>query len=195
MKKLSVTGHRPKDLFGYDLCQNEYIKLRSEIDKLVEFAYSRNYRIFISGGAQGVDLFFAESVLKLKKEHDDVQLVMALPFIGQEKMWPQPLQDHYHSILRVADRAFLVDEERYMNLENDFTNELQEQSFATSKLYARNEWMVDNSDTVLAVWTGKQNGGTYHCVSYAQKWGKPIVHFNPLTYETKALKPNKTVTS
>ena len=40
--------------------------------------------------------------------------------------------------------------------------------------HKRNEWMVDNADNVLAYWSGKERGGTYACIKYARKVGKPI---------------------
>jgi uncharacterized phage-like protein YoqJ len=42
----------------------------------------------------------------------------------------------------------------------------------------RNEYMVDNSDIVIAVWDGSK-GGTYNCVKYAEKLGKKIIVINP----------------
>jgi uncharacterized phage-like protein YoqJ len=40
--------------------------------------------------------------------------------------------------------------------------------------HARNEWMVAHADRVLAYWSGKEAGGTYACIQYARKVGKPI---------------------
>ena len=40
--------------------------------------------------------------------------------------------------------------------------------------HKRNEWMVDNADRVLAYWNGKQRGGTYACLNYANKVGRPV---------------------
>ncbi|WP_188052008.1 hypothetical protein [Azospirillum sp. Sh1] len=37
----------------------------------------------------------------------------------------------------------------------------------------RNEWMVDHSDRLLALWDGSQ-GGTANCVRYARGLGRPI---------------------
>ncbi|PAD70641.1 hypothetical protein CHH83_02225 [Bacillus sp. 7586-K] len=42
----------------------------------------------------------------------------------------------------------------------------------------RNEWMVDNSDYVIAVWDGTK-GGTGNCVKYAQKQNKYITTIKP----------------
>ena len=38
----------------------------------------------------------------------------------------------------------------------------------------RNQYMVDNSDLVLAIWNGKESGGTWNTIKYARKQGKKI---------------------
>lgn len=43
----------------------------------------------------------------------------------------------------------------------------------------RNKFMVDNAELVLAVWTGKQTGGTAACVRYAKQKRKNILQVNP----------------
>jgi uncharacterized phage-like protein YoqJ len=42
----------------------------------------------------------------------------------------------------------------------------------------RNEFMVNNSDIVIAVWDGT-NGGTANCVKYAQVENKEIIIIDP----------------
>lgn len=43
----------------------------------------------------------------------------------------------------------------------------------TSGLFARNRYMVDNADAVLAYYNGKRSG-TMHCVNYANKQGRKV---------------------
>lgn len=38
--------------------------------------------------------------------------------------------------------------------------------------FDRNHWMVDNADRVLAYYNGKQFGGTYECIDYAENKAK-----------------------
>ena len=38
----------------------------------------------------------------------------------------------------------------------------------------RNRYMVDRSDYVLAVWNGKQHGGTWYTMGYAIKQQKQL---------------------
>lgn len=42
----------------------------------------------------------------------------------------------------------------------------------------RNEYMVDHSDIVLAVWNGKKSG-TENCIKYAEKMGKKVEYIEP----------------
>ena len=42
----------------------------------------------------------------------------------------------------------------------------------------RNKYMVDQSDVIIAVWSGRPSG-TGKTVQYAQSQGKPIVTINP----------------
>ena len=43
-------------------------------------------------------------------------------------------------------------------------------------MHKRNEYMVDNSDLVLAFWNGEESGGTYYTLSYAKKKNKRVFY-------------------
>lgn len=45
----------------------------------------------------------------------------------------------------------------------------------------RNKYMVDNSDYVIAVWSGKP-GGTGNTVRYAIKSRKEVYYIDPITF-------------
>jgi len=47
---------------------------------------------------------------------------------------------------------------------------------------ARNKWMVDHCDMVVAYFDGS-SGGTNNCINYAISRDVPIVRFNPQTLE------------
>lgn len=49
----------------------------------------------------------------------------------------------------------------------------------------RNIWMVDHADVVLAVWDGRNRGGTYACIQYALKENKAIYRINPVKESTQ----------
>jgi predicted Rossmann fold nucleotide-binding protein DprA/Smf involved in DNA uptake len=56
--------------------------------------------------------------------------------------------------------------------------ETSDEPYAAWKHQTRNEWMVDNSAAIIAVWDGKPSG-TANTVEYAQKQGKPVLVINP----------------
>ena len=124
------------------------------------------YAHFISGGAIGVDQIAADAVLYLR----DIQglhmtLTIARPFPSQGGRWPAAIQANYQRILDHADKIVDVYPDPY----------------AGWKMMKRNIWMVDHSDKVIAIWDGRQQGGTWNCLLYAKKQGKEIVIIDPNT--------------
>ncbi len=89
MKTCAFTGHRPKDL-GYpesdERCAALKEKLRSLIVKLIE---EEGVTHFISGMAQGVDMYAAEIVLELKKQYPQITLECAIPYERQAAYWSE----------------------------------------------------------------------------------------------------------
>lgn len=139
------TGHRPNKLGGYS--DEVLTKLKSlAIDNL------DGVDKIITGMALGWDTALALAALYL-----DIPYIAAVPFYGQERMWPKESQDRYHNLIKQAsDVVYVCD-----------------QGYAPWKMQIRNEWMVDNCDIVLALWDGSK-GGTGNCIEYALKKGKPI---------------------
>lgn len=141
------TGHRPNKLGGYTVQAH---------DRLVKVARYELLRLqptkVISGMALGWDQALAEAALLLA-----FPLVAAIPFEGQEKAWPQSSQDLFNEILEECSQLVYVSDPGY----------------AAWKMQKRNEWMVDQSHVVLALWDGS-DGGTANCVRYANKMGKPV---------------------
>lgn len=109
-------------------------------------------RRVISGMAVGFDTYLAREAVK-----QEIPLVAAVPFVGQEDPWPDAARAEYRRLLRQSERTEFVSRGGY----------------AREKYQARNEWMVNNCDLLLAAWNGKP-GGTAHCVAYAQKVGRRI---------------------
>ena len=68
----------------------------------------------------------------------------------------------YRNIISLADTVKLVSDEEY-------------KPYLMQK---RNEYMVDHSDKVIAVWDGSKSG-TKNCIDYAKKVGKDIIFVQP----------------
>jgi uncharacterized phage-like protein YoqJ len=108
--------------------------------------------------ALGVDQWAASIAIKL-----GIPFVAAVPFLGQEGMWPNKSKKIYKFLLDKAGEIVIVNEG----------------GFTAKKLQLRNEWMVDNCDVLIAVYNGDEKGGTANCVRYAKEKKKEIVFITP----------------
>jgi len=157
--KIMVTGHRPNKLWGYDLANTQWCKLRN---KLKELLLKEGCTEAITGMALGVDTVFAQAVLELKEEGHGIKLHCAIPCLNHSCKWVPKSIAMYNHILEQADTVKIVTEIEY-------------QPWLMQK---RNEYMVDMSDKVIAVWDGT-SGGTGNCIKYAIKKMKDITKIEP----------------
>lgn len=162
MKSAAFTGHRPQKLNGYKKIDNFETLLLLEA-LIVESIVERDVTEFISGMAQGIDLWAAEIVLGLKEKFPQIKLVAAIPCIGQKSIWPKSAQNFWNEIKSKADEVVYVNEKEYFD----------------RCLQLRNEYMVDRADYILAVWDGS-SGGTGNCIRYARDMEKEILSFQPI---------------
>jgi uncharacterized phage-like protein YoqJ len=145
------TGHRPDKVGGY----------KSEArDRLQHIAatWLADHMLpgdkVITGMALGWDTALALAARELH-----IPYIAAVPFVGQQKMWPQESKNLFIDLLATADSIKYVCAPGY----------------APWKMQKRNEWMVDEADVILALWNGSE-GGTGNCIQYAQQKEKKIVN-------------------
>ena len=72
-KTCCVTGHR-------DIPQKEIDAIKTKLRQEVEKAISDGFTCFMSGFAEGVDQYFAEIVLEMKKANPALDLVAVIPY-------------------------------------------------------------------------------------------------------------------
>lgn len=152
---ICVTGHRPNKLYGYNIYNKQWTNLKEKFKKLL---VENNCDEAITGMALGVDTVFALAVLELKDEGCDVKLHCAIPCRNFSSKWTKESVDLYNEILSKADTVKLVSDEDYKPW----------------LMQKRNEYMVDLSDIVIAVWDGSKSG-TGNCVRYATRCNKKII--------------------
>ena len=135
---LAATGHRPNKLGGYN-----------NFDKLTWFAECelkmRVPNLVISGMALGWDQAVAKACVNL-----GCPFIAAIPFKGQEKVWPDKAILLYKELLNKAYQIEVICDGNY----------------ASYKMQNRNTWMVDHCSYLLALWNGSE-GGTKNCIAYA----------------------------
>ncbi len=144
------TGHRPEKLGGYA----EYVNERLVLCALKAFETNKPKKV-ISGMALGWDQALASACVA-----DGIPFIAAVPFEGQEKLWPKPVMRKYRSLLALAEKVVIVSPGPY----------------AAYKMAVRNRWMVDHAELVLALYDGSKEGGTYNCIQYAEQKKKTIVN-------------------
>ena len=50
-------------------------------------------------------------------------------------------------------------------------------------MYKRNQFIVDNSSVIVALWNGSPRSGTANTVNYAKKQGRKVRVINPNNYK------------
>lgn len=160
-KTVCFTGHRPDKLKGYLPEQNKELlwKLHAEIVRHIE---ELNIDTFINGLALGIDQWAAKIVIKLKEKYPHIKLISAVPCKNHPCKWRKNDQETWQDIVDKSDQVIYVSEEEY-------------KPYLMQK---RNEWMVNNSKSVIAVWDGTE-GGTGNCVKFAEKQKKNITIIEP----------------
>ena len=149
------TGHRPDKLpWGTREEDPRCLETKDRLFQAIERAYGAGYRRFISGMAQGADLYFAEAVLRFRQTHPDVTLEAARPCETQANGWPEQEQRRYQSILDQCDYETLV-----------------QHHYDRGCMNRRNRYMVDRSRRLIALYDGVPKGGTAQTLAYALRRG------------------------
>lgn len=160
------TGHRPQNLpFSFNGHDERCLKLKAAIkNEIVRLIEENTVTKFISGMAIGIDIFLAEIVLDLKEIYPQITLECAIPCENQAAKWNESSRNRYYDILEKSDEMTM--------LQTHYTKNCMQK---------RNEYMVDNSDFVIAVWNGKPSG-TANTIKYAQAQDKKLIIINPTNF-------------
>jgi len=144
------TGHRPERLGMPESA------VTSRLKEKVRTAIADGFQTFISGMSRGVDLWAAEIVLALQDEGAAVRLICASPYKGFESRWSREWQERYCRVMEQADFVRFISP-----------------GYSRDCFQRRNEWMVDHSARVIAVYNGGP-GGTKNTIEYAKRCGVPV---------------------
>lgn len=157
MTIIAITGHRPSSINkSYNLEHDNWNWTRQELRAAFELHDADRV---ITGMALGVDQLAAQVAIA-----EGIPFTAAIPFDGQEGRWPEESQELYNDLLLAADDVVFVSEPPY----------------AAWKLHKRNEWMIDNSDMLVAVWNGDKKGGTANAVRYGLKTFEQVWRIDPV---------------
>ncbi len=146
MRRICFTGHR-------DIKAEDITYVKSCLRLLIRQEIRNGATNFMSGLAKGVDTYAAQIVYDEKKNFPHIVLEGAAPYRGRLNS----KDPETRAIIGVCDKIFVVSEK-----------------YAKGCFQKRNEFMVDNSDKVIAVYDKRKKGGTRNTIKYAEKSGKDI---------------------
>ena len=162
LKCCSFTGHRPGKL-PYSLWDGnpQAEALKKELSDAIDTLILEGFGHFVSGGALGIDTLAALLVLEKRETNPALTLEIAVPYPEQDERWDEKDRAVYRDILARADIVTVVSSGY--------------DPFAPRR---RNEFMLDLSDAVIAVFNGSR-GGTSQAVSSAYDRGLRLILIKP----------------
>lgn len=164
-RSCACTGHRPhKFPWRYHESDPRCIALKSVLSEQIDALVDKGVINFLSGMAEGVDTWFALSVLSLREKNPELKLHCVLPCMEQADKWSASSQELHKSILSAADSVIYVSKNYHRNC-----------------MLERNIFLVDHAAYLLAVYNGGQHSGTAATIHYAQKSNREIIQIDPIT--------------
>lgn len=148
--RCSFTGHRPQKL------RRSEREIKKELERTIRDAISNGYSTFITGMAYGVDIWAGETVVRLRETNPNLHLIAAVPFPDFHARWSKEWKVQYNALLKKADLVKTICP-----------------SYNAGAYQRRNEWMVDHSAHVIAVFNGEKSG-TKNTIDYAIKNGVEV---------------------
>lgn len=156
------TGHRPQKLpWGFNEDDEHCIEMKRKIKQAIINSIKNGYINFITGMALGFDMICAEIVLELKKSYPHIKLIAALPCKDQYKVWKTEQIERYKEILSHCDCVRCL-----------------YNKYIDNCMLERNDFMLNNSSLVIALYDGK-GGGTGYTVRNAKQKGLEIIIIEP----------------
>ena len=147
-KTCCVTGHR-------DLPQKEIGRVKAALRREIDSAVADGFTRFMSGFADGVDQYFAEIVLEKKKTNPVLELIAVIPY--QKRLDSLMTKGRTYEMLEACADVVVMQEKCHPSVYSH-----------------RNRYMVEHSDRVIAVYDGREKGGTVRTIRFAHQMKKVL---------------------
>ena len=147
-KVCCVTGHR-------DLPQNQINNIKAALLREIEKAVADGFTCFMSGFAEGVDQYFVEMVMEKQKDNPALELIAVIPY--QKRLDSLRAKGRTYEMLEACRDVVVIREE-----------------YQPSVYSRRNRYMVEHSDRVIAVYDGREKGGTVRAIRFAHQMKKEL---------------------
>ena len=158
----AFTGPRPHRFpFGENEDHPECIALKAALRCEIEALCDAGITRFLTGAAQGVDMWCGEIVLELIVQGREIELIAVVPFRNQEEKFSKKNQQRYADILAQCSEVLVLSEDYYKD-----------------SYKVRNQYLVEHAKYLLAVQdhANRANSGTRQTISLAKKNGNTIIY-------------------
>ena len=147
-KTCCVTGHR-------DIPAEQVGHIKKSLEQEVDRAISDGFTCFISGFADGVDLLFAGIVAERIAKNPALKLIAAIPY--RRRLDTLQKSERTKALIDLCAEIYIVAE-----------------GYHPSVYAKRNRYMVERSDRVIAVYDGRENGGTIRTIRLSHSMKKEL---------------------
>lgn len=144
-KTCCVTGHR-------DIPIEQVERIKRKLRREIESAVADGFTHFLSGFAEGADQYFAEIVAEFCERDERLSLEAAIPYRGRLERLGQYAETR--RLLMACRKISVISEE-----------------YAKDVYQKRNQYMVEQSERMIAVYDGRETGGTAGTIRFARKKG------------------------
>ena len=125
------------------------------MEREIEQALEDGFTCFISGFADGIDLLFAEIIAERIANNPVLKLIAAIPY--QRQLDTLKKSERAKALIDLCTEIYIAAEEY------------------SHRVYAkRNRYMVEHSDRVIAVYDGREKGGTVGTIRLAHTMKKEL---------------------
>lgn len=182
MYSIAFVGHHPEKLGGYDWSSPKNKRIGLAIKKIIlkemKSVDEKDFTFYF-GGALGTDQMCFELVKFIQTKHPEwnISKIICIPFKGQSNRWPFESRSKYQEQILSSEKTVYVD-----NKPDYKINFLKVGMYHPAKFAQRNHYLVDNAQTIIAVYDGYSIGITSNCVEYALTQNKNLIIINPDNY-------------
>lgn len=147
-KTCCITSHR-------DIPHNEVVIVKEKLCIEVEKAVSDGFTCFLCGFSEGIDQYFAELILAMRQKNSALSLIAVIPY--RKRLETLKERPYTYELLESCSDVIIMQEEYHPSVYSH-----------------RNRYMAEHSDRIIAVYDGREQGGTVRTIRFAHQMNKEL---------------------
>lgn len=155
IKVISITGYKPFELGIFSNKDPAINFIKKAIKKELLRLYENGLDWVLISGQLGVELWAAEVVFEIKREHPNLKLAVLTPFLNQNEGWNEGNKEYYEMILSQADFVDSISKQPYLGPQQ-FRN--------------RNKIFLHKSQGMLIIYDEQNEGSPKYILEEAKRY-------------------------